>query len=153
MIRFQRFDEPGTFDLETRQPGTTWLRNNPQAKRPKDLWSPFKGDLADGFQQLCAYAAMYEPVGTVDHFVSCNEDRTLAYEWSNYRYASGWINSSKGSLKATNVLDPFEVEDGWFRVLLPSLQLVIDEENVPAEHRAQVPKPCSSVCASAMTRE
>ena len=44
---------------------------------------------------LCAYSAMYESVGTVDHFVSFHEDRSKAYEWGNYRYSAGWVNSSK----------------------------------------------------------
>lgn len=132
MIHFERVDEPPSFDANARQPGVAWLEKNPNAKRPKDYWTAFKGELAQGFGQLCAYTAMYEPVGTVDHFVSCNEDRSLSYEWDNYRYASGWINSSKQNLRAAQVLDPFDVQDGWFRVLLPSLQLVVDEAAVPA---------------------
>ena len=39
----------------------------------------------------------FEPVGTVDHFMSCHEDRSKAYEWRNYRYCAAWINSSKGN--------------------------------------------------------
>ena len=77
---------------------------------------------------------MYEPVGTVDHYLSCDNpaSRHLAYEWDNYRFASGWINSSKQTADA-NVLDPFEVADGWFSLLLPSLQLVLMEENIPID--------------------
>jgi len=67
---------------------------------------------------------MYEPVGTVDHFVSCDEDRSKAYDWSNFRFASGWINSSKNSLSSNEIFDPFQVVNGWFEILLPSLQLV-----------------------------
>jgi hypothetical protein len=78
---------------------------------------------------------MFEPVGTVDHYRSCENHPRLAYEWSNYRYASGWINSSKGTLDET-VLDPFQVEDGWFEILLPSLQLVLTDA-VPSEERAR----------------
>ena len=73
----------------------------------------------------CGYSAMFEPVGTVDHFVSVDEDMQLAYDWGNYRYASGWINSSKQN--ATGLLDPFEVHDGSFEILLPSLQLVLSD--------------------------
>jgi hypothetical protein len=76
---------------------------------------------------------MYEPVGTVDHYRSCSKEPELAYEWSNYRFASAWINSSKQSAD-TEVLDPFEVEDEWFEILLPSLQLVTTP-NVPAHLR------------------
>ncbi len=126
MIRFEPPVEPPRFEQQVRVPGTRWLTNNPNATtRPPNHWNRCKSDLADGFKNLCAYSAMYEPVGTVDHFVSWDEDRSLAYEWSNYRYASGWINSSKKSLKAEEILDPFEVEDGWFEIILPSLQLVV----------------------------
>ena len=77
---------------------------------------------------------MYEPVGTVDHFVSCEEDRTRSYDWANYRYAAGWINSSKQALRSHELVDPFAVESGWFELLLPSLQLVITDR-VPAAWR------------------
>ena len=63
----------------------------------------------------------------MDHYVSIVEDVQQAYEWDNYRYASHFMNSSKGGRKKKDmrVLDPFEVEDGWFEIILPSLQLVI----------------------------
>ncbi len=76
MIRFEPVPEPTRFDREVRLPGEAWLAANPEPVRPKDFWTPFKGALADGFRNLCAYSAMYEPVGTVDHFVSCHEDRS-----------------------------------------------------------------------------
>ncbi|MDF5714231.1 MAG: hypothetical protein PUP93_10125 [Rhizonema sp. NSF051] len=41
---------------------------------------------------------MYEPVGTVEHYLSRENYRNLAYEWNNLRFASAWINSSKGTL-------------------------------------------------------
>lgn len=125
--------EPDDFDAECRQKGLAWLQKNPKdtrkSPRPKDFWSPFRPALADRFVNLCAYGAMYEPVGTVDHFQPVNADETLAYEWKNYRYASGWINSSKN--KCTAVLDPFDVQHGWFEVLLPSLQLVARKDRIP----------------------
>ena len=127
MIRFERVPEPADFDRRAREPGNAWLVANPGDRRPKDYWSPFKGDLAEGFRNLCAYSAMYEPVGTVDHFVSCDEDRSRAYEWENYRYCAGWINSSKNNVLAGDLLDPFEIEDGWFELHLPSLQLRVSD--------------------------
>lgn len=71
--------------------------------------------------------------GTVDHFVSIKENRGLAYEWSNYRYASGWINSRKQALRSGEVLDPFHVGDDWFELLLPSLQLRVSERCPPKQ--------------------
>ncbi len=130
MIRFSPVPEPAAFDAEVRQRGKRWLQKNPK-ERPIDYWGKFKGELSDGFGHLCAYSAMYEPVGTVDHFVSCDEDRSQAYEWSNYRFASGWLNSSKQNITASQIIDPFEVKDGWFRILLPSLQLVVEASMIP----------------------
>ena len=123
MIRFEPVSEPAEFHERARVPGTAWLERNPYDKRPRDYWTPFKGALAHGFRSLCAYSAMYEPVGTVDHFVSCHEDQSKAYEWGNYRYCAGWINSSKGNTPAAELLDPFKIEDGWFEIHLHSLQL------------------------------
>ncbi|MEA5578933.1 hypothetical protein [Anabaena sp. UHCC 0451] len=132
MLKFNPPAEPADFDIKARQPGNNWLaKNTDTKKRPIDYWSKFKSNLADGFGNLCGYSVMYEPVGTVEHFLSCENHRHLAYEWSNYRFASGWINSSKGTLD-NQVLDPFEVEDDWFEILLPSLQLVVSDK-VPLE--------------------
>ena len=79
---------------------------------PRTTGTPFKGDLVRGFRYLCAYSAIFEPVGTVDHFVSCHEDRSKAYDWENYRFSAAWFNSSKGNLTAGDLLDPFDIEDG-----------------------------------------
>src|SRR5262249_20103625 len=73
---------------------------------------------------------------TVDHFVSGDEDRTLLYEWKNLRYASASINSSKGALRAEEVLDPFDVGDGWLEIRLPSCELVMTDR-CPPEYRAR----------------
>ena len=134
MIRFERVPEPADFDRKARVPGNVWLAAHPGNGRPRDFWTPFKGRLAQGFRNLCAYSAMYEPVGTVDHFTSCHEDRSQAYEWGNYRYCAAWINSSKGNAPAGNLLDPFNVEDGWFELHLPSLQLRVSD-SIPKEYR------------------
>ena len=134
MIRFERVPEPADFDRRARMPGNNWLANHPGSRRPKDFWTPFKGTLAVGFRNLCAYSAMLDLVGTVDHFVSVNEDRSKAYEWENYRYCAAWLNSSKGNVPAGDLLDPHEIEDGWFELLLPSLQLRVSD-TVPEEFR------------------
>ena len=134
MIRFERVPEPAEFAEKAKAPGEAWLTANPGEGRPKDYWTPFKGALADGFRNLCAYSAMYVPVGTVDHFVSCHEDRSKAYEWENYRYCAAWINSSKGNMPAARLLDPFDIGDGWFELQLPSLQLRVSDR-IPDELR------------------
>ncbi len=133
MIRFQRQPKPRNFEASVERPGAAWLTANKRG-RPPSYWTKCHQDLQQAFGSLCAYSAMYAPSGTVDHFVSGNEDRSKLYSWNNYRFAAGWINSSKGKLKSTQMLDPFEVTDGWFEVLLPSLQLVLTDF-VPLEMR------------------
>lgn len=132
MIHVAPPTEPSDFDKKVRKPGKEWLAAHPSG-RLKDLWSPFKAVLAEGFGNLCAYSAMFEPVGTVDHYLSCENHRDQSYDWSNYRYASPWINSSKRTVDDA-VCDPFRVEDGWFEIILPSLQLVATDA-IPAEER------------------
>ncbi len=138
MIHFDPVPEPSDFDVKARVPGVIWLREHPSEKRPRDYWSAFKPQLADGFRNLCGYGAMYEPVGTIDHYVDCREDSSQAYEWNNYRFASQWINSSKQDRKPgqMQVLDPFEIEDGWFEITMPSLQLIATDR-IPKELRAR----------------
>lgn len=136
MIPVRRVTEPATFDRDARQPGIAWLAAHPDAAKPRDLWSPFKNDLCDGFGKLCGYAAMRDPTGgTVDHYLSFRSRRDLAYEWSNYRFASSTMNSIKRNADDA-VLDPYEVGNGWFEIILPSLQLRVTEQ-VPLEHRAR----------------
>lgn len=111
------------------------MAKNPDPKKGvKDYWSPFKSQLADGFNNLCGYSAMYEPVGTVEHYLSRDNYRNLAYEWSNFRFASAWINSSKGTLDDL-VLDPFDIGKDWFEILLPSLQLVLTNKVSPQQRQ------------------
>lgn len=127
MIRVNPPPEPPDFDVKVRQPGNAWLAKNPDPKKePYNYWSRCKSQLANGFQNLCAYSAMYEPVGTVEHHLCMKNYRELAYEWHNYRYASGWINSSKQNLD-DRILDPFQMGDDWFEIVLPSLELKVSD--------------------------
>lgn len=133
MIHFKQPPEPPDFDQRCRKPGNQWLASHPAANRPKDYWTLFKKPLADGFADLCGYSVMYTPNGTVDHYLSCKNYPDLAYEWSNYRFCAEWMNKSKQN-EDDAVLDPFEVQDGWFEILLPSLQMVVTDK-VPAHLR------------------
>jgi hypothetical protein len=135
MIRFKCAPKPAGFVSRVENAGKRWLAKNPMG-RPRDLWSPFKLQLAEAFRDLCAYSAMHAPIATVDDFVSVSEDRRLAYAWSNYRYCAGWLNAAKQNLRSKELLDPFEIEDGWFEILLPSLQLVMTDA-VPKRQRAR----------------
>jgi len=136
MIHFAHVPEPPDFEQEVRQKGKDWLVKNPDKTSPRNLWSPFRKHLAAGFQNLCGYSAMFEPIGTVDHYISCHQDRAKAYDWDNYRFASAWINSSK---KADDrILDPFGVQDEWFEVELLTFSLVPQIEKIPTSEIEKV---------------
>ncbi|MCY2965776.1 MAG: hypothetical protein NT069_19460 [Planctomycetota bacterium] len=136
MIRVKPKPEPATFDKKCRQKGLNWLRTHPIYKRPRDYWSQFEPDLRRVFSERCGYCAMWVMKAQVDHFVPIDRSKKqrndrLAYEWSKYRYGEGVMNQKKSNCK---VLDPFEVRDNWFELLLPSLQLVLTAR-VPAAKR------------------
>jgi len=136
MIPVARVRKPKDFDSKVQAPGNDWLASNPGAKRPKALWEPYIAKLSEGFFDMCGYAAMHDPTGgTVDHYLSYKNHPKLAYEWSNYRFASATLNSSKKNADA-DVLDPYEVGQGWFEIILPSLQMRVTDA-VPAAHRAK----------------
>jgi hypothetical protein len=93
--------------------------------------------LAKGFSERCGYGAMYIAAsdGTVDHYRSTTNRRELSYVWSNYRYVSAGVNASKQAADEC-VLDPYEVGEGWFEVIVPSMQLCLTER-VPQAQRAR----------------
>jgi len=125
MINLTPVPKPAEFDSKASQPGNNWLaQNTDPAKRPPDKWSPFRRYLIDGQSGLCAYGTMFcVPEAQVDHYLSIANYRHLAYEWTNYRYSSGLLNNLKDNHDDA-VLDPYEIENGWFEILLPSLQLI-----------------------------
>lgn len=119
------------FEEKVRAPGHRWLeahRSDAGKRRPPDLWREILVDLADTFHRRCAYTAMWINCdGTVDHFVSIDEDLERAYDWDNLRYCAGWFNSKKQHIRSSDILDPLVVEDGWFELSWPDLQLRITD--------------------------
>jgi len=91
------------------------------------------------FNGICAYSCHWIPrdsgAGTVDHFRPKARYPDLAYEWSNYRLANLLCNSRKGDHE--DVLDPFEVQAGWFTLNFPSL-MVRPEAKLARLHRDRV---------------
>lgn len=134
MIPVAKIKQPPKYEKKVRQPGTQWMKANPDAKRPHPYWNAILGDLEKGFKSLCGYAAMLDPTGgTVDHYLSYKSRPDLAYEWTNYRFASQVLNASKKNADA-EVLDPHEVGAGWFEIILPSLQMRVTNA-IPDAHR------------------
>lgn len=117
--------KPANFDGEVLIPGEAWLAANPNATRPRPFWDKYRVELETAFSSLCGYAAMLDPTGgTVDHYFSFKNYPELTYDWENYRFASGTLNSSKKTADS-DVLDPYDVQAGWFEITLPSLQLQV----------------------------
>lgn len=122
MIPVSKIRKPKKFKDDCETPGNTWLAANPTSKKFPDHWRKFQPPLAKGFHDRCGWWAMRIADGAVDHYLSKKSFRHKAYDWSNYRYISGSVNSSKGT-HDNKVLDPFEIQPGWFEVHLPSMQL------------------------------
>ena len=137
MIRVVPAPEPDTFDARVRQPGLRKLEELaeehhggskeaiPSEKFP-DYWRRSLDDLMASYHRICAYLCLYISGGTgarsVDHMIAKSAAWDQAYEWTNYRLACSLMNSRKGV--ATTVLDPFDVEDGWFVLELVEFQVL-----------------------------
>lgn len=138
MIRVARCAEPAKFDERCRSRGRRWLESHPGYEgRPYDYWSEFEPQLRSAFRALCGYCAMWIPKGNADHFVPISVLKkqgkdSLAYEWDNLRYGEAVFNQKKGD---STVLDPFEVENDWFALTIPSMQLVLTDQ-IPDQFRA-----------------
>ncbi len=73
--------------------------------------------MREAYHYRCAYLAIRidEATGgaSADHMMPKSKARNRVYEWSNYRLACTRVNGRKG---VHSVIDPFEVEDGWFEL-------------------------------------
>lgn len=132
LIKHTIAEKPSTFETMVQNPGEEYLAKNLSARRLPDFWKHCRNELAIAFNHLCAYSAMHTQFGTVDHFFSTSKFPHLAYDWNNYRYADGSMNSRKGNVDQM-ILDPFEVEDNWFEIQIPSLQL-LPTGKIPPEY-------------------
>ncbi len=128
MIHVDSQPEPGSFDGKVRQKGLAWLKKMqisldqplPPQTNIQPYWRDCLDEMHTSYNGCCAYLAVYfERVtggGSVDHFIAKSRRVDLAYEWSNYRLACSKVNSRKREYE--DVLDPFIVENGWFRLEL-----------------------------------
>jgi hypothetical protein len=140
LIRVVPKPEYPTFDSQVRKQGAAFLADCPRPTseqfKKKNFWNRAAKELHAAYSGVCAYTAMYLPEqGSVDHFVPKSVNPSLAYEWSNFRLASGRVNNSKGN--QTNILDPFKVDDSWFEIDIPSCLLKAGT-NVAADVRTHI---------------
>jgi hypothetical protein len=124
VIHVEPQPEPPDFDARVRQPGLQALA---EGRDPlPDYWRRCLDDLCRSYGRICAYLCVWIHAGTgarsVDHFVPKSRRPDLSYEWANYRLACLTMNSRKG--EAEDVLDPFEVQDGWFVLEFTFLQVM-----------------------------
>ncbi|MBF0143922.1 MAG: hypothetical protein HQL59_10755 [Magnetococcales bacterium] len=130
MIYVDAQPKPDTFEKKVRQKGLAWLRKNkialdqplPPGTNIKPYWRDCLDDMHASYNGCCAYLAVFferaTGGGSVDHFIAKSQRADLAYEWSNYRLSCSKMNSRKRD--SADVLDPFEVETGWFHLELVS---------------------------------
>lgn len=88
-------------------------------------WTKAIPDMMKAYNEICAYSCFrIHPVTgcpTVDHMIPKSSSWAEVYEWCNYRLASHSMNSTKRAFK--DVLDPFDVDDGWFVLELTGFQV------------------------------
>ena len=126
MIRVQPLPEYPNFNSDVRSPGAVFLAGCPTPTsdqfKKKNYWTRAAPELHTVYRGVCAYTAVYlAEQGSVDHYHPKSIHPNLAYEWSNFRLASGRVNNAKGN--QTTILDPFEIEDDWFCLSIPSCLL------------------------------
>lgn len=119
--------QPPRFQRLVGKPGRAWLEaNKGSGKRPRPYWTQVLDDLWKAFDKRCAYLGTFLGTpGSVDHFVSIDQDRSAAYRWANYRHAANWVNSRKRAVPWKEIVDPVSVGPGWFRLTYPGLHLEV----------------------------
>lgn len=145
MIPVQQQPEPKDFESKVRAKGRKFLR---QVSRPKtwenrEYWRESLKDLYEAYNKVCAYSAQWIPrtegSPTVDHFIPKSVKPELAYEWSNFRLSCLKMNARKRDFQ--DILDPFQIEPGWFILDFPSLLIKVNpdlEEPMKSQVRSTI---------------
>jgi hypothetical protein len=116
VLKVEARREPATFDAEVRKPGQRALAENRDPL--PSYWRGCIPELMTAYEYICAYSCLrISPISgapTVEHFAAKSSARELAYEWGNYRLVCARMNSRKREFD--DVLDPFEIGEGWFEL-------------------------------------
>jgi hypothetical protein len=139
MIPVAAKPEPEDFGSVVRAPGTVFLAHtpNPTSKQWEKAayWRRAGNWMQDAYGPICQYSCHWIAYdagnATIDHFVPRKTSPGLAYEWSNFRYACGRLNSRKG---VRAILDPFFMPPDVFEIGFPML-LVTVRATAPAAIR------------------
>ena len=152
MIPVTRAPKPKGFDETVRRPGLRAIaemvgKTPPYprtagtalpkiATRERDIpttafpayWTLAHDDLMAAYHEICAYSCFrIHPVTgarSTDHFAPKSQSWRKVYQWSNYRLCSGRLNARKNDYG--DVLDPFEIQPGWFQLELLGFQVIPD---------------------------
>lgn len=162
MIRVEQAPEPVNFNEKVRTPGLRAIaemtgapalpkrRGRPReviASSPDEipadkfpsLWTEALPELLEAYGRVCAYMSFYiervTGAASVDHMLPKSVNWQEIYEWRNYRLACSLMNSRKNAYR--DVLDPFEIDNSWFRMELIGYQ-VIPDPDLPADIREKV---------------
>lgn len=149
MMPIKLQEEPENFNTLVRIPGQEFLAKQPnptskQFSKPHNYWTRILDDLHISYGGICAYCChkIHAITGnaTVDHYKSKVKFPDKAYEWSNYRLACLTMNRNKGEWE--DVLDPFELAEGWFVLEFPSL-LIKPSDELTEEQKLKVEQTCT----------
>ena len=148
MIPVTPAEEPANFDTVVRQRGCRAISELEQRFGERDAipasafppyWRDVLPELLTGYGRICSYLCLYIPGGTgapsVDHMIAKSTRWDEVYEWRNYRLACSLMNARKGAI--SSVLDPFEIENGWFILELVDFH-VVPGEGLPDDLIADV---------------
>ena len=146
VIPVREASKPPNFDRAVRQPGLRAVaelvgeaprrhtgRRFAQVADTRDqipagsfpsYWREALDDLQAAYGRVCAYLSVrISTDATVDHYLPNSRRWDLVYEWRNCRLACATMNSYKGEHE--DVLDPFQLTDGWFALELVEFQVVV----------------------------
>lgn len=82
-------------------------------------WTEALQDLLVAYDRVCAYCCFRihaSATPSVDHMAPKSRAWDRVYEWENYRLAALAMNAAQREY--TDVIDPFEVQPGWFALEL-----------------------------------
>lgn len=150
MIPVAPKSEPATFAARVRQPGLRAIAEmcgkKPPFKRTKGqpfkrianseseiranefptYWTEALDDLMSAYGEICAYSCFrIHPVTgarSADHFAAKSRAWNRVYEWDNYRLCCSRMNARKNDF--ADIIDPFEIQPGWFQLELLGFQVV-----------------------------
>jgi hypothetical protein len=126
MIPVKRQNEPENFNNDVRIKGLRFLGRNPHPTSKEfgkhNYWKNINSELYRLYKGICAYTGEWfsgsQSNVSIDHFIPKTIAPRLAYEWDNYRLTTQKINNNKGDI--IGLIDPFEVQFGWFILDFPS---------------------------------